>query len=230
MKQLALGLGLDVALGLDESVAGGNDELVQSLRRVVVGTGEARALYLWGTPGCGRSHWLRACAHDARVAGTPVIWFEGQGTPAPAPGEPPLLLVDDVEQLDDASQGRLFTLYNLVREHAGGIVATGTAPPARLALRPDLKTRLAWGLVYQVRPLADTEKATALIRHAHARGLRLTDEVADYMLAHGRRDLHSLLAALDALDRSSLEQHRPLTVPLLREVLQTPPPARDGRS
>ena len=51
------------------------------------------------------------------------------------------------------------------------------------------------------------------------RGLRLADEVVDFLLRHGRRDLASLLAVLDALDRASLERKRPVTVPLLKEML-----------
>ncbi|HQW21597.1 MAG TPA: hypothetical protein PLI90_13115, partial [Rhodocyclaceae bacterium] len=69
--------------------------------------------------------------------------------------------------------------------------------------------------------LGDTEKAAALRRHADGRGLRIDDALIDYLLHHGRRDLPSLLASLDALDLASLEQRRPATLPLLREILQT---------
>jgi DnaA family protein len=51
--------------------------------------------------------------------------------------------------------------------------------------------------------------------------MRIDAALVDYLLHHGRRDLPSLLAVLDALDQISLEQQRPLTLPLLREVLQT---------
>jgi DnaA family protein len=93
-------------------------------------------------------------------------------------------------------------------------------PPARLDLAPELLTRLAWGLVYQLHPLDDAEKAAALAGHAAARGLRLPAEVSAYLLRHVRRDLPTLMGVLDALDRHSLETQRPLTVPLVREVLQ----------
>ena len=39
-------------------------------------------------------------------------------------------------------------------------------------------------------------------------------------LRHGRRELSSLLAVLDALDTASLERKRPITLPLLREMMQ----------
>ena len=92
-------------------------------------------------------------------------------------------------------------------------------PPAQLPLREDLRTRLAWGLVYQLQPLADAEKAEALRAHAGARGLTLGGEVIDYLLSHLPRDMRTLAAAVDALDAFALAHKRPLTVPLVRQWL-----------
>jgi DnaA family protein len=50
--------------------------------------------------------------------------------------------------------------------------------------------------------------------------LRLSDDVIAYLLAHGRRDMPTLVATLAALDRHSLATQRAITVPLLREWLQ----------
>ena len=85
-----------------------------------------------------------------------------------------------------------------------------------MPIRRDLATRLATGLTYRVLPLTDAEKRAALAAHAAARGFALSDEVAAYLLTHARRDMGSLMAALDALDRYSLETGRPITVPLLK--------------
>jgi DnaA family protein len=43
--------------------------------------------------------------------------------------------------------------------------------------------------------------------------------VADYLLNHTARDMQSLLRVLEALDRFSLETRRPITLPLLRQLL-----------
>jgi len=225
MKQLALGLVVEVTLGLEASVPGGNAELVHALQRVVVGEGGARAVFLWGMPGAGRSHWLSACAVDALTAGREVIRFDPAADPfeGPALHRNAVMLADDVHALDNDAQVRLFVRWNEAKENDAAIVVTGDAPPVNLAVRADLATRLGWGLVYRVQTLSDAEKATALIRHAHARGLRMGGDVAAYLLSHASRDLPSLIGALDALDRSSMEQHRPLTIPLLREVLQALP-------
>jgi DnaA family protein len=127
---------------------------------------------------------------------------------------------DDVEALDAAGQQALFNAINSAREDGGTVLAAGAAPPAQLALREDLRSRLGWGLVYEVKPLSDAEKAVFLHAEAARRGLRLSDEVVWYLLTHVRRDMPSLRALLEQLDRASLEQHRPVTLPLVREALK----------
>ena len=88
------------------------------------------------------------------------------------------------------------------------------------ALRRDLATRLASGLTYRVAALTDEEKRAALVAHAHTRGFELGDEVASYLLTHARRDMGSLMSALDAIDQYSLETRKPVTVPLLKAAMQ----------
>jgi len=125
-----------------------------------------------------------------------------------------------VEKLDEASQIALFNAINKARESGGKVLAAGNAPPPQLPLREDLKSRLAWGLVYHVKPLTDEERATYLRAEAQRRGMRVPDEVVGYLLTHVRRDLPTLLAILDELDRTSLELKRPVTLPLVREALK----------
>jgi DnaA family protein len=88
-------------------------------------------------------------------------------------------------------------------------------------LREDLRTRLGWGLIYELHGLSDEEKLDALSKSAESRGLSLSPGVLPYLLTHFRRDMPSLSAMLDALDRYSLETQRPITLPLLRELLQS---------
>ena len=71
-----------------------------------------------------------------------------------------------------------------------------------------------------MQPLDDASRAAFLTTLAERRGLRLADEVVDFLLRHGRRELSSLRGVLDALDAASLERKRPITLPLLREMMQ----------
>ncbi len=212
MSQLALDLLQPLQPSFDNFVPGRNGEALDALRRLAAGRLADRIVHVWGEPGSGRSHLLAALAQ------TPGAYRWDAASP---PDEPGLALVDDVDRLDDPAQVALFNRLNAVRAQEGAAcVIAGSAPPARLALREDLRTRLAWGLVYQLQPLTDAEKAEALRTHAAATGLNLPDEVLGYLLTHLPRDLRTLVAALDALDAHALARKRPLTVALLRDWLQ----------
>ncbi|MBS4099169.1 MAG: DnaA regulatory inactivator Hda [Sulfuricella sp.] len=215
MQQLLLAIAPQPAPTLENFVAGRNDELVATLRQFAAGNAGERFIYLWGEAGSGKSHLLAACRAAAQEHGFKP--FLGHAANTWDGGSPALL--DDVERLDEAGQIDLFNLYNRLRDEGGSLLASGTTPPAQLAVRPDLATRLGWGLVFRVHSLNDEEKSAALEAHAQQRGFALPPEISAYLLRHWRRDLPSLIAALDALDRHSLERQRPVSVPLLREVL-----------
>lgn len=204
MKQLLLDIQPAAAPTLDNFVAGRNREALHSLRQAACGSSDARFIYLWGPAGSGKTHLLEACAGLARQHGVNLV------------------IADDVQRRDGAAQIDLFNTFNQLRDGGGALIASGEAAPTQMGLRDDLATRLSWGLVYQLHPLSDEEKALALRTHAQARGMRLPDEVVDYCLRHLRRDLPTLLATLDALDKWSLTAKRPVTLPLLRQLLQLP--------
>lgn len=217
MKQLALELAAPPAPTLDNFVTGGNAEVLAALRALAAGAGE-RFIYLWGGSGSGRSHLLQATLAALRASGRTVHAFGGVADGIEADDA---VIADDVQRLDPAAQVALFNVCNTLREGSGVLLAAGDLPPARLQLRPDLLTRLAWGLVYEVHALSEEDRRAALRDYAAARGFALPDEVADYLLARVPRDLSSLRALVDTLDRLSLERKRAVTVPLAREVLQS---------
>lgn len=220
MKQLVLSLASAVSARFENFAAGRNAEAVGTLRALAGESARCVQVYLWGAPGSGRSHLLGACEAAARDAGRPSLRFSAL-RPAEAIPERGLLLADDVDALDDAAQVALFHALEVARDRSASWVATGSAPPARLGVRPELAMRLAWGLVHEVHGLADTDKAHAMRVRAAALGLVLPDDVIDWLLRHTRRDLSALFGVIDALDALSLELKRPITLPLVREALQT---------
>lgn len=222
MRQLILELTEPPAPTLGSFTVGRNAELLHSLRAAAQPGAGASVLFLWGAPGSGRSHLLQGWVTAAREGGRTAQCVASENLAALDAGLQHLDCVafDDVERLAAAMQVELFNLYNTLRERGAALVASGSAPPQQLGLRPDLATRLGWGPVYQVHALSDAEKTRALQDHAAARGIRLPDEACAFLLARVQRDMGTLLAVLDALDRSSLAAKRALTVPFLREWLQ----------
>ena len=198
MKQLVLDISPLPRATLENFVPGENAELLERLRQLVAGSLRETILYLWGGPGSGRTHLLSAVAQSA----------------------PGTRVADDVQHLDEAGQISLFNAINEARESGGRVLAAGDAPPAQLALRADLRTRLAWGLVYQVKPPGDAGRTDFLRTEAARRGIRLQDEAIEFLLRRARRDLRSLAALVEDIDRLSLERQRPVTLALLRDALQ----------
>lgn len=223
MRQLLLNLDADKPQTLDTFVVGQNAELLQRLSLFFYPSAEIpddRFVYLWGESGAGKTHLLRALA---TAADTRYIAAGIQHTDSGIyvfDHRIRLYLVDDCEQLSPDAQIAVFNLYNEVKENGGVLVAAGNQPPLALSLREDLRTRLGWGLIYQLHGLTDDEKIAALTQAAQARGIALPAGVLPYLITHFRRDMQSLSAMLDALDRYSLETQRPITLPLLRSLLQ----------
>ncbi|MGC2049214.1 MAG: DnaA regulatory inactivator Hda [Gallionella sp.] len=220
MSQLLLDISPEKQPSLDNFTVGHNLELLSALRHALAGSSSERCFYLWGEAGSGKSHLLKACVLVALNKGIGAIYTRGSVPPQSMDMGAAVVAVDDVEALDDAAQIGLFNLYNQMRERGGMLLVSGKESPLHLKLRDDLRTRLGWGLVYQLQVLSDEEKAHALTQHAHERGFVLPVEVTQYLLRHGRRDLPGLIAVLDALDEHSLRLHRAPSVPLLKEILQ----------
>ena len=201
MQQLPLAISPPLAPTFDNFIEGANAEALLRVQELAEGRLRETVLYLWGDAGSGRSHLLRAAA----TAAAPVR---------------ELVVADDVQALDEPAQIELFNAINRAREGRGAVLAAGDAPPAQLALREDLRSRLGWGLVYQLKALTDEDKARHLRAEAERRGLRISDEVIRYLLSRLPRDLPSLNAALELLDRYSLAHQRHITLPLVREALR----------
>ena len=200
MRQLLLDFTQAPAPTFANFVHGGNAELFHVLEGAARGEQGERVVYMWGESGAGKTHLAQAFAAAARAAGR-TGWR----------------VVDPVERLSDSEQVALFNDFN-ERAFDFLLVTAGSAP-RDVPIRRDLSTRLATGLTYRVLPLTDGEKRAALAAHAKTRGFALSEDVSAYLLNHARRDMGSLMAALDTLDRYSLETGRPITVPLLKAAM-----------
>jgi DnaA family protein len=179
-------------------------------------------LYLWGPAGCGKTQLLHELQARAVEAGVVAQWFDAS-TPLPweLADDVALVLLDGVDQFDARQQHAAFTLFVDAATRLGvQFASAGRLPPVDLAVREDLRTRLGWGPVHAVRPLAESDTREALRQEARRRGIGLGDEVLDYILARFARDLKSLMQLLHRLDGFALAEKRAITVPLLKRMLE----------
>jgi DnaA-homolog protein len=206
---------------------GVNHDAVRLLRAGV--TAGSEFVYLWGGPGSGKTHLLQAVCHLESARAQPLGYFPLREMAALSPDvlegveQLPLVIVDDIDAVAGRAEWErgLFHLYNRVREQDGMLIMAGSRSPAAIGIMlPDLRTRVAGGLVLQLRELNDQDKAAALRLQARQRGMDMPEEVAGYLLRRCPRDMTALFSLLDILDQASLAAQRKLTVPFVKEVLQ----------
>lgn len=220
-QQLILDILPPPAPTLANMVVGENAAVITAVKTLPLG----QTLYIWGSPGSGRSHLLKAATHYHQGIYLTSDQFGSIQDRLDQDGAmPPCVAIDDTQNLAPEGLALLFRLYNRWREDASDtrafrLIVAGHSAPLQMHWREDLRTRLGWGMVYRLMALSDSEKFAALMSHAHDRGMPLSEDVVRWLLVHGSRDTRTLFGWLDALDKYALAQHRPLTLPLLKSLL-----------
>lgn len=218
--QLPLPLGHRAALGREDFlVAPANAEAVAWLDRWP--DWPAPALVLHGPEGCGKSHLAQVFAAHAGarvIAGHPGIALD-----------PPTLLdgvravvIDDADRTVEGgmAEGALFHLYNAAKEAGCHLLLTARRPVPAWGLRlPDLASRLQAAPAVAIDPPDDAVMAAVLVKLFADRQLRIGTEVVAYLLRHMERSFGAASAVVEAADRLSLAERRPVTVPLARRIL-----------
>ena len=218
VKQLPLALGLAPQPTLDSFITGANAAALAHLRAWP--ERGAPPVYLWGPSGCGKTHLARALAEARQAAGRTVASYDAAAAlPWTVDADTGLILLDDCDGLDAARQQAAFALFVESATFGLPLLAAGRLPPVDLPLREDLRTRLGWGHVFALQPLDETQTRAALRDEAARRGIDLSDDVVGYLLTRFARDLKHLMALLDRIDGFALAAARPVTVPLLKQML-----------
>jgi DnaA-homolog protein len=222
MQQIALDMVLATSPTLDNFHAGRSEDALAHLK---LWTSSAQPTpvptYLWGESGCGKSHLLQAVTQALRDRGASVGRLDAQTSPhTPFQEHWNAVVMDDVHLFDTEQQHLAFNWFVNAQTARVWVLAAGLVPPADLPLREDLRTRLGWGHVFALHALSEAERRAVLRQEADARGVFLSDEVMSFMLVRFSRDLASLMQLLDQLDRFALALKRPITIPLIKSMLE----------
>lgn len=170
----------------------------------------APGLALVGPEGSGKSHLARIFAHRTGALEIgPGHWPEA--VPPHLVLDPALPIVDEV---------RLLAWYRMVEERGGHLLLTAETPPAQWPIRlPDLASRLRALPIATLAPPDDALLGALLVKLFRDRGIDVGAEVVPYLVSRMERSFRAAKVLVAELDAHSLEQQRPVTVPLARAVL-----------
>jgi len=226
-QQLALSLSLNPGYRFESFYGQGNGLAIRLLQAITQVDGEQQ-VYLFARPGCGKTHLLQATTQASAQQQLPAAYL-----PLSTPSLQPevlqglehlqLVCIDDLQMVigQAAWETALFDLINRLRAQRVPLVLSATKAPQRLGVvLPDLLSRLGWGPVLKLEPIAESEIHAALAERCQQLGLTATDAVINYLLSRVPREPSGLFALLDQLDRACLAAQRRLSIPMIRQHLE----------
>lgn len=233
-KQLSLSIALNVEATFDSFyVSSDNQQALQALTEFTKPESSDFFFYLWGNQGSGVSHLLQSVQQQ-------LTYLQAQYLPLDQlieyPAEDVLsglesldwIILDNIDCLvsDKAQQGRwqeaIFHLYNRLKDANKKLLVGAHQSSRELPLSlADLQSRLQWGQSYRLNSLSDSDKQAMLILRADKLGLTLSEEVVQFILNNTHRNVHRLIGLLTQLDKASLEEKRRITIPFVKQVLQS---------
>lgn len=225
VAQLPLGLRYPPDQRLDTFIAAPLAALAQ-LRALAAG--EAGSLYLVGPSGVGKTHLALAACAEAEQRGIsahylPIAAYAGRLADAlPMPVAGALYALDGIDDVAGQREQEiaLFDFHNAAGDRGAHLLYSARLLPDEMALTlPDLRSRLNQASRIALTVADDGLRAQILRQRAERRGLQFDDAAIDWLLKRVERDMASLSALFDRLDRASLAAQRRLTVPFLRSVL-----------
>ena len=227
MKQIALDIGLASVPSFANFFAGPNDAASKHLALWAGNSLRAPVpTYVWGAPGSGKTHLLKAAGQTLCDQGARFGWMDASVMQPPDFDDAwAAVILDDCHLYTADQQQMAFNWFFNALSSADGqprwVLAAGSLPPADLALRDDLRSRLGWGHIFELHALTEPERRAVLRREADARGVFLGDDAMDFMLRRFSRDLSSLMQLLDKLDGYALQTQRAITIPLIKAMLES---------
>jgi DnaA family protein len=227
IAQLPLNIQLRDDATLASFYAGDNTQARNAVKEFSEGRGEP-FIYLWGVE-TGKTHLLQAACQAASEQNIAAVYIPLTAYRTLSPSllqgveDLPLVCLDDIDSMVHLPQWEeaLFHLFNRIKAKNGRLLVTANVAPKYLQTElQDLKSRLAWGVTYQLHRLNDEQKLSALQHRARLRGLQLTKTVGQFLLHRSTRSLTELFATLEILDKASLTEQRRLTIPFVKQILQ----------
>lgn len=186
-------------------------------------------VYLWGGQGSGVSHLLQASCHNTLTQNLSAQYLSLSEFLDYSPEElfknldvVSLICLDNIQAISGNMywEQQLFNLYNRIKDSSGSLLVGANCSARELPLNlPDLHSRLSSGSLFQLASLDDISKSKIIQFRALRRGMKITDDLAQFIIARSPREMNSLMNCLDILEKFSLQEKRKLSKPLIKSAL-----------
>jgi chromosomal replication initiation ATPase DnaA len=215
MSQLVFSLPHAEQLGLvDFLESPANSEALAWIRRWP--DWPAQALVLAGPEGSGKTH----LAHIfAGLSGARIVSSKDVSEASVPEFESRAVVLEDCDA--PLPERALFHLLNLAKESKGFVLLTARAPQARWQVDlPDLKSRLMALPLAELKAPDDGLLTALLAKLFSDRQLLVGPDALTFILGRVERSFAAVRQLVEAADRKALAEKRPVTIPLIRELLE----------
>lgn len=209
----------------------GNDQQVNSghvirLLREFLSDPDETVIYLSGDRAFGKTHLLMAVVAEKK--GGQAQYLPLQELVAKPPEilegleKTPVICLDDIDAIaaNERWEQALFHLFNRCQTNQSKWVVAGRQTPLNLPIElADLRSRLAWGITVKLPRLADEQRLRVVDQQAQHFGLKLSNEVKQFIIKRAPRDLSSLTELLYRLEQASLQEQKPISIRFIKNQM-----------
>ena len=219
-----------------------SNRLAVSIGQAIVDHPEVKTynpLFVFGTTGVGKTHLLQAIGIKLkeqnprmRVLYVSARVFESQYTTAVIQKKVndfinfyqsiDVLLLDDIQEFagKQGTQNTFFHIFNHLHQHQRQLVMSSDCRPSDLdGMVPRLISRFKWGMTVELeKPDYDLRRKFLAMKAAQD-GLKISDEVMDYIATHVTESVRELEGVMVALLAHATMLGQDITIDLARSVI-----------
>jgi len=133
-----------------------------------------------------------------------------------------VLIVDDIQDLmGQSTQNAFFNIFNHLHQSGKQLIFTSDRPPVDLEnFEERLLSRLKWGLSVELQKPDFATRLQMLKARAYREGVRLSDEVLNFLATRIKSNFRELEGALISLIANATLAHREITVDLAGQITE----------
>ena len=197
-------------------------------------------LFLFGGPGLGKTHLAQAIGIEIKkrypelvVLYVPANRFKTQFMDAVGVRNKltdflafymkmDVLIVDDIQDLmGQSTQNAFFNIFNHLHQSGKQLIFTSDRPPVELEnFEERLLSRLKWGLSVELQKPDYATRLQMLKARAFREGVRLSDDVLEFLATRVKSNFRELEGALISLIANATLAHKEITVSLAEKITE----------